>query len=260
MKRWGVVLIVLLGFGVWKTPVERSLWAEQKAAGFHAAQWNLGMRDQVGQMGFVAALGGFRALVADVLWVRAGAAFERREWGRLKLLLDSVTQLQPRSVIFWRMAHDHMAYDAALDARHDPLEHNDFVKRKAEREYLRIGEQFLLNGLKFNPESALLYECLGNLYSRRMGDPARASEAYAFSAQKPGAMGYVGRFAIYESAKVPGREKEAYAQLCELYRKGQRFETVIRLLRKLEAKLEIPAAQSIFQTANADPAQGTLAP
>lgn len=260
MKRWGFALIVLLGFGAWKVPVERSLWAQQKAAGFHAAQWNLGLRDQVGQMGFVAALGGFRALVADVLWIRAEAAFERNEWGRLKLLVDAVTQLQPRSVIFWKMAHDHMAYDAALDAKHDPLERNEFVRRKAEREYLRIGEQFLLDGLKFNPESALLYECLGNLYARRMGDPARAAEAYALSAQKPGAMGYVGRFAVYERAKVPGREKEAYAQLCELYRTGQRFETVLRLLRTLEAKLDVPAAQSIFRPANADPIQGTLAP
>ena len=41
---------------------------------------NLDLREQVGQLGFVAALSGFRSVVADFLFIQAHVAWERTEW------------------------------------------------------------------------------------------------------------------------------------------------------------------------------------
>ena len=57
----------------------------------------------------------------------------------------------------------------------------------------------------------------------------------------------LGAFAAYELAQCPGREREAYAQLHALYHSGEseRVPTLLRRLRELEIKLDIPADQRI---------------
>ena len=262
MKRLVLPILLILTFGVLKTPVETRLLASERAHGFQAAQLNLQLRAQLGQMGFVAALSGFRAFMADLLWIRAQTAFEKAEWVRMKLLMESATQLQPKFVMFWVMAHFHMAYDAATAVKEKRLQKTseglqqptetlqqptEALQRKAEREYLQIGEQFLLDGIAFNPDSALLYERLGYLYSKKLFDYERAYEAYTACAQKPGAMGYIPRFAAYALAEVPGREREAYAKLRELYDEGasQRLPSLLHLLQRLEEKLAIPAPERV---------------
>ena len=68
-------------FGAAKMPFEARLDAGARAAYFHGAKLNLGLREQIGQIGFLAALSGFRSLVADFLWIQAHIAWERTEWG-----------------------------------------------------------------------------------------------------------------------------------------------------------------------------------
>lgn len=249
MKRWALTSALLLGFGALKAPGEHALLKDQRAAGFQAAQLNTQLRSQIGQMGFVAALSGFRAIMADLVWIRAGAAFEKTEWGRMKLLLESATQLQPKAVLFWEMAHFHMAYDAATSVRENTAaQPSEALRRKAEREYIKIGEQFLLNGIAFNPDSAKLHERLGTLYGKRLYDHAKAAEAFEACAKKPGALPYVRRFAAYELAEVPGREREAYEKLRSLFAEGesQRLPTLLRLLSRLEEKLAVPTEKRVY--------------
>lgn len=248
-KRVLLPLLLLLAFGLFKTPFEGRLLQMQRAQGFQLAQLNLNVRTQLGQAGFVAALSGFRAIMADSLWIRAGSAFDQTAWPRMELLLHSATQLQPRAVLFWEMAHYHMAYDAATAMRLDE-EHqsSSALRRKAELEYIRIGETFLKDGLTFNPTSARLWERLGDLYSRRLNDHPAAAEAYDRAAVLPGAMGYIRRFAAYEVAKVPGKEREAYARLKSLALEGpaQRLPTLLHLLQNLEEKLAVPQTQRVY--------------
>lgn len=251
MVRLVWILGLVLGFGVCKVRWEHGLLGREKEQGLQGAFLDLGLRSQVGQMGFVAALSGFRAVIADLTWVRAYTAFEQTEWGRLKLLLEAATQLQPRAILFWEMAHYHMAYDAATYARDDEgHQPSQYLRRKAEREYQRIGEQFLLSGIAYNPESARLYELLGTFYARKMDDPLKAFEAYAMASQKPGARAYVRGFAGYELAKVVGREREAYDWLREVWnehgRRGRSAPpTLRRVLRELEHKLRVPEEQRV---------------
>jgi hypothetical protein len=57
----------------------------------------------------------------------------------------------------------------------------------------------------------------------------------------------VKRFAAYELAQCPGREQEAYAQLHALYRSSEteRVPTLLRRLKELEIKLDVPADQRV---------------
>jgi hypothetical protein len=127
---------------------------------------------------------------------------------------------------------------------------------------VRIGEDFLKAGLVFNPDSATLWQRLGELYSRRRNDPARAAEAYAEAARKPGALKFLRRMAAYELAKVPGSEKEAYAQLRSLYLEGEqeRLPNLVRLLQQLEEKLAVPEALRVYSPPSAPSPSGTRVP
>lgn len=235
-------VLLIAGFGWMKAPAEHRFLKTQRGAGFQLASLSLDARAQLGQSGFVAALSGFRALMADLLWIRAGAAFERTEWSRMQLLMHTATRLQPRAILFWEMAQAHMAYDAATamrtDEDHQP---SPALRRKAELQFIHIGEAFLKDGIAFNPESSRLWEKLGDLYSRRLYAHLEAYSAYQRAAQLPGAMSYLRRFSAYELAKVPGREADAYAALKALYNEGepQRLPTLLRLLGILEKKLAV---------------------
>lgn len=249
IKKALLPLLLLLGFGALRAPREQALMASQRAAGFQLARLNLNTRAQLGQGGFVAALSGFRALMADLLWIRAGTAFEQTAWARMELLLHSATQLQPRAVLFWEMAHYHMAYDAATAMRSGSnLLPTAALRRKAELKFIHIGETFLRDGLAFNPDSSRLWERLGDLLARRLNDHNQAAAAYEKAAGLPGAMSYLRRFAAYELAHVSGREKDAYEKLRSLYAEGegQRVPTLLHLLAELEEKLTVPAAQRAY--------------
>jgi hypothetical protein len=249
MKRILLAFGALLIFGVFKNPAEQHLLVVQQGAGFQLARLGEDIRVQLGQMGFVAALSGFRALMADLLWIRAGTAFEATDWTRLEMFLHSATRLQPRAIVFWEMAHFHMAYDAATAMREDTQRQpSEALRRRAERQYIEIGERFLQQGIEFNPENARLYEHLGNLYRNRLRDHARAARCYAASAEKPGAMQYVRRFAAFEWAKVPGMEQEAYNRLRDLYLESpmNHVPTLLHYLGELEEKLAVPAQERVY--------------
>jgi hypothetical protein len=246
MKNTLLAIGALLVFGVFKNPAEQHMLVRQRESGFQLARIHEDVRTQLGQMGFIAALSGFRAVMSDLLWIRAGAAFEETDWNRLEMFMHTATQLQPRAVVFWEMAHFHMAYDAATAKREDVLRQpKESLRRRAEREYVEIGERFLQRGIEFNPDNSRLLEHLGNLYRNRMRDHWRAAQCYAAASEKPGAMAYLRRFAAFELAQVPGMEQEAYAQLCALYREGpaQHVPTLLHYLEVLAEKLAVPVEQ-----------------
>ena len=87
----------VLLFGAVRLPHRARGLRIHRAPAFSGVDFNLGLREQIGQLGFVAALSGFRSLVADVLFIQAHVAWERTEWGRVLLLFRQVTTLQPRA-------------------------------------------------------------------------------------------------------------------------------------------------------------------
>jgi tetratricopeptide (TPR) repeat protein len=245
--RLTLILAALIAFGAVRLPLEDHLSSEHRALHFQAVEFNLDLREQLGQLGFVAALSGFRSLVADVLFIQAHAAWEETEWGRVLLLFRQATTLQPRSVLFWDMAAWHMAWNASVAALQDPKQPRQALRIKAQREYFAIGKDFLERGIRNNPDKPQLYETLARLYQDKYHDHAHASEYFAKAAELPDAPSYDKRFAAYELSYVEGREAEAYAKLRHLYDMGpqEHLPTLLARLRFLEEKLQITPEKRI---------------
>lgn len=239
------VVIGLIVFGLIRLPLERSLAAGQSEAFLRSSPLNLGVRDQLGQMSYAAALSGFRSLVAAFLWIEAHTAWEQTAWGRMAGLFRTVTTLQPRSLVYWDLSSWHMAWNAAIAARNNPEEPSEFLRRRAEREYQMLGKEFLEQGIANNPGRYLLHERLGMLLRDKFNDHAGAAAAFGQAASMEGAPAYVERLAAYELAAVEGKEREAYEKLREIHDRGaeERKPRVLALLHELEEKLEIPAAE-----------------
>lgn len=249
MKHRLLAIAILVVFGILKMPIERQIEHEQRDLHYHGQKVNMDVRLRVGQLGFVAALSGFRALVADVLWLESHTAWTRTEWGRMKGLFDAVTSLQPRNLTFWDMSAWHMAYNASVAARQNEEEPHEALRLRAEREYWKIGERYLLDGIQSNPDSSKLFEALGRVYREKFKDHEKASAMFDEATKRPDVMQYVHRFAAYELAEVPGREWEAYNRLKELYDRGEdeHLPTLLKLLRELEQKLNVPESQRIYK-------------
>jgi hypothetical protein len=247
MSRSLIALAMILTFGVLKLPAERSLAQEHRESHLADLDLNLNLRERIGQVGFVAALSGFRAMLADFLFIQAQAAWERTEWGRVLLLFRQITALQPHVALFWDMAAWHMAWNASAAAINDPKQGRQALRIKAQREYFAIGKDFLERGIKNNPRNSKLYESLAMLYRDKYNDHARASEFFRKAADCPGAPSYDKRFSAYELSYCERWEPQAYIQLRRLYDEGEqeRLPTLIRRLKYLETKLNIPKDQRI---------------
>jgi hypothetical protein len=242
-----LVLVIVVVIGGLKLPIERQLAETRQQLRFHSTQLTLNLREQIGQSAFIAALSGFRSLVADILFIQAHVAWEQTEWGRVLLLFRQVTTLQPRSILFWDMAAWHMAWNASVAALNDPTQPRQVLRVKAQREYFALGKDFLERGIKNNPDQPQLYDALARLYRDKYRDHEKASEYFGRAAQCPDAPSYEKRFAAYELSYCAGRESEAYQRLHELYLIGEkeRLPTLITRLKFLEDKLNIPFEQRI---------------
>jgi tetratricopeptide (TPR) repeat protein len=241
MSRTVFALAMLLVFGVIKLPAEHAMSIQHRQSSA-ADIVNLDLRDNLGQRGFTAALSGFRAIVADFVFIQAHVAWERTEWGRVLFLFRQVTTLQPHVPLFWDMAAWHMAWNASAAAMNDPSQPRMALRVKAQRDYFALGKDFLERGIKNNPDKPELYEALARLYHEKLNDHERASEFYEKAATLPGAHSYDRRFSAYELSDCEGREREAYQRLRALYDEGERerLPTLIKRLKFLEEKLAIP--------------------
>jgi len=250
MTRLLITLAVLIVMGFLKLPVESDLAGLHRQEHFRGVEFNLDLREKLGQLGFIAALSGFRAIVADALFIQAHAAWENTEWGRMLLLFRHVTTLQPRVLLFWDTAAWHMAWNASVAAMNDPNQPRQALRVKAQREYFAIGKDFLERGIKNNPDRPELYEALARLYKEKYKDHERAAEYYAKAATRPEAASWDRRFSAYELSYCEGREREAYDSLRTLYNEGEkeRLPTLIKRLKFLEDKLGIPQEQRIPET------------
>ena len=255
MKRIAVALAALLLFGAVKFPLEQAVDQAHRNAYFRGAHLNLPLREQIGQGAFLAALSGFRGVIADILSLQANDAWQNTQWSRVILLYNQITTLEPRMTLHWEMAANYMAFDASVAALEDPRQPRQALRIKTSREYIQIGRDFLERGIRNNPDRHALYNRLGFLLMEKLKDHQGAYEAYTQAAKFPDALGYEERFAAYELSKCPGKEAQAYALLVNLYRKSNREHTptLLHRIHDLEAKLHISSEQRVYNPAGTPP-------
>ncbi len=247
MTRWLLACVILLGFGILRTPLEIRIDKEKQTAGFSRPSPSKELREQLGQSGFLAALGGFRSMLAAVLWIDAHAAWERTEWGRMAALFQAVTTLQPRSPLYWDMASWHMAWNAGSAAYQNPDQPSEALRLRAQKQYWDLGKDFLQRGILNNPNEFSLYERLAILERDKYQDFCAAAKNFDAAASLPGAPEYLKRFALYSLALCPGKEKEAYEKLRSLADEtdSRLLPGILHHLQQLEEKLGIPKEKRV---------------
>jgi hypothetical protein len=106
------------------------------------------------------ALGGFRGLIANALWVRANDMQESGKYFEMVQLADWITKLQPTIVTVWV----HQAWNMAYNITVKFPDHEDrwiWVKRSIEL----LRDQ----AIKYNPKEPLIYRELGWIFQHKMG-------------------------------------------------------------------------------------------
>jgi hypothetical protein len=106
------------------------------------------------------ALGGFRGLIANALWIRANDLQGDGKYFEMVQLADWITKLEPTFVQVWIVQAWNMAYNISVKFP-DPPDRWRWVQRGIE--LLRD------EGLRYNPKEALLYRELGWFFQHKMG-------------------------------------------------------------------------------------------
>jgi len=106
------------------------------------------------------ALGGFRGLISNALWIRANDLQDQDKFFEMAQLADWITKLEPHFVQVWLVQAWNMAYNISVKFK-------DFDDRWR---WVRKGIVLLRDdGLRFNPNETLIYRELAWFFQHKMG-------------------------------------------------------------------------------------------
>jgi hypothetical protein len=129
------------------------------------------------------ALGGFRGLIANALWIRANDLQQEDKFFEQVQLADWITKLEPHFTQVWLVQGWNMAYNISVKFR-DPYDRWRWVQRGIE--LLRD------DGLRYNPKEALIYRELAWFFQHKMGqnmDDAHLIYKYEWAKQMTNVLG-----------------------------------------------------------------------
>ena len=252
LARAGAVAGVLAATGLALRPLEAPAWAAQVRQQ-PALEWR-SLEGALGQGLSLGLLGGFRALAADLLWLRANARWERNDLPGTQAALQLVGAVDPRPVAFWLNGARMIGYDMPcwrIEALGGEAALPATVVRHVHDEQARAAIAHLEKAFAHHPDHPLLHIEIANLLLQKLGDRPRAAERYRLAALQPTAPFYAAR--VYaELLRQQGREREAYEWLVALHptlppaRENPQAmaDTVLARIRELEEKLALaPAAR-----------------
>lgn len=111
------------------------------------------------------ALGGFRGLISNLLWIRANDLQQDDKFFEAAQLADWITKLEPTFAQVWAFQAWNMAYNISVKFKENQPE--IYIDRWR---WLQRGIELLRDeGLRYNPNSILLYRELGWLFQHKMG-------------------------------------------------------------------------------------------
>jgi hypothetical protein len=106
------------------------------------------------------ALGGFRGLIANALWIRAMELQDEDKFFEMAQLADWITKLEPHFVQVWTVQAWNMSYNISVKFK-------DFDDRWR---WVQRGISLLRDeGLKYNPNEVLIYRELAWQFQHKMG-------------------------------------------------------------------------------------------
>ena len=106
------------------------------------------------------ALGGFRGLISNLLWIRASDLQDEDKFFEMAQLADWITKLEPHYVQVWLVQAWNMAYNISVKFK-------DFPDRW--RWVSRAISLLRDEGIVYNPNEVLLYRELGWIFQHKLG-------------------------------------------------------------------------------------------
>lgn len=201
-----------------------------------------------GQGVTLALLGGFRALVADALWLRLYALWERHDLPGTDTLARTATAVDPRPVYFWlngarMIAYDLTAWRIMSEGGYDAVPADQ--QRRIGEEQGRSAVSHLAAAMQFHPASADLWVERANIELNKLGDPLAAAESYRRAWLQPHGPYYAARLHA-ELLRRSGRPAEALSWLVQLHPalpladEAAAAGVVLERIRDLERQLGVP--------------------
>lgn len=157
-------------------------------------------------------LGGFRGLIADVLWLRVSYMQEKGEYFEMVQLSNWITKLEPGSTEVWAYHAWNMAYNISV-MMSDPADGWRWIKN---------GISLLRDeGLVYNPDDPALYRELGWLYQNKIGRATGESGIYyrqMFAEEMKGLLGGATLDYAGLGAEIEDKMRDEYKLFPEIMR------------------------------------------
>jgi hypothetical protein len=119
------------------------------------------------------ALGGFRGLISNALWIHANELQDEDKFFEMSQLAEWITKLEPHFVQVWLVQAWNMAYNISVKFK-------DFPDRWR---WVQRGIELLRDeGLKYNPDELLIYRELAWFFQHKMG--ANLDDAHMYYKQQ----------------------------------------------------------------------------
>src|SRR6267154_2297348 len=149
-----VAVLLLVGVSV----VERALNHDRELLGLTRYPELIGAPPVLAMT--TVALGGFRGLISNALWIRANDLQENDKFFEMVQLADWITKLEPHFVQVWLVQAWNMAYNISVKFK-------DFPDRWR---WVERGLELLRDdGLHYNPDETLIYRELAWFFQHKMG-------------------------------------------------------------------------------------------
>ena len=105
------------------------------------------------------ALGGFRGLVSNFLWMREDQLQQDERFFEMVQLSDWISKMEPHFATVWTHEAWNMAFNISVKCK-------DFEERW---QWVQRGMQLLYEGLRYNPNSVLIYKELAWFFRFKLG-------------------------------------------------------------------------------------------
>ena len=162
------------------------------------------------------ALGGFRGLIANALWIRASQLQEEDKYFEMVQLADWITKLEPHFVQVWLVQSWNMTYNISVKFS-DPADRWRWVQRGIE--LLRD------DGLRYNPDEALIYRELAWFFQHKLGQNLDDAHVY-----------YKGAWAVEMTVALGSGRPDFKALLDPQTDEARKRATLVREKYKMDAR------------------------
>lgn len=253
-RLWVVCLIVLFLAGLVFSPLQNRVWPVIKAS---QPELNLSqVEGALGQGVVIGILGGFRTLLADIVFLRANYFWERKDRAATEALVNLTMAIDPRPMFFWQNGSRIVAYDIPIWRIREAGDFENISDEESDRIYAEQAERgmaIMRRAAQYHPRDYRVPLEIAQIYNNKLKDEAKAAEYYLKAWEMPNAPYYTAR--IYaELLRRIDRKEEAYVFLRDLYDQALAANdprasapVILERIRDLEKELNISSLERLTQ-------------